>query len=144
MKNGILYAAGAFLLLKLFSKVTAVRSFGYDIETLPKASIDGSRAILTIPLTVINPGSEHFPISELFARIQANGVFVGQVSNSGGFTIGPGKNVVPLNVTLELSNTVAALLGALTGSGAGTVLRIEGFLRAGPVSIPISFDKKIV
>lgn len=134
----------AFLLVRGFQKAKAAQQFVYDLVGLPSVRIDGTKITLTFNLLVTNKSSERFDVVKIFSRILVNGSYVGEVVSSQAFTImGSGSSSIPLSVTLEASNTLLALVSAITGGSGSLVVRFEGYVQSSSVTIPISFDKKI-
>lgn len=139
-----LFGGLAFLLIRGFQKAAAIQRFVYDIAGLPTVRTEGSRVVFTFQLVVTNKSPELFNVTQIFSRILVNGSYIGDVAVTQPFTItGSASITIPLTLSLEATNTILALVSAVSGGTGGLVVKFDGYVQSSSLTIPISFDKKL-
>lgn len=139
----VLFAAVAYLAIRGAKKLTAVNKFDYSLESLPTIKIDGSTALVTVTIGIVNRQNESFNIQRINGELLVNSSHVGNVSNLVPFTIAPmAKIFIRMSATVQLSNVLFSVIDSLLlGSGA-LVVELAGAIVTDSLTIPLTVSKR--
>ena len=140
----IIFGGLAYVLWRGVTKLKAVQQFTYNVSSMPAVKLSGSLATVTIQIQITNTTAERFNIQKVFGLVSINERTIGQLSSAAPFSInGYATALVSISIVTDLSNTIIALLTALTDKQKGLIVSVNGSVVTDTVSVPMIISKKI-
>jgi len=139
----VLFAAVAYLAIRGFKKLVAVGKFEYSLESLPTIKINGSLALITVTVGVLNRQNESFNIQRVHGELLVNESHVGNVASVVPFTIAPmAKVFIQMTANVALSNVVLSIINSLALGRGSLTVELAGAVVTDSIVLPLTISKR--
>lgn len=143
MNEALLIAAG-IIGLYFYKQKEAAGNLIFFPGMITNMYWDNATPVAELTLQIQNTSNVDIDINSMAGTVFANGVRVGNVSNFSPVRIGRNsETLLPIKVRFDLIGLVNDVIRAWQGGAFKQDVRIEGYVNAGSVQVPISLVFKV-
>lgn len=122
----------------------ATNAFQYAIQKIPDIKIQAGKVLVFVPIGISNITGEAFDVRKVYGQLFVRGQYIGDFTKSEQFRIAANGNTsVTVVIEAFLTNTIAALISALTAKAGDTEITLKGVIVTSFVDVPLSVTKKV-